>query len=330
MVTIKQQKYLIALFLFSINTILSSTFLVYPKEWYVYLFLLALASLINAFSCLFIIGNHIFCFKKSTLAEFNQNKTEQLIIQNNRISKRNYLYILPCYNESKEELMGTITSLLLQRKVEGDKRALLIICDGRGITGEGNEEPTDVIIISKTELSVYINKALSKYNHIRIYNYMHKYFSIELAVGPLCSKHTILSNNEVKLLCSRDLIIHPLSLPSISINDPQNIWIGGELGQIVKIESISEITGKTIRYRIVSPNSGKMINIQNMKQKIQDNDDNDENENENEDIEFKSNEIDVKPDNEKIKNVEETPEDLSEYIDDDEEDDEEEDDETDD
>jgi len=146
MVTIKQQKYLIALFLFSINIILSSTFLVYPKEWYVYLFLLALASLVNAFSCLFIIGNHIFFSKKSTLAEFNQNKTEQLIIQNNRISKRNYLYVLPCYNESKEELMGTITSLLLQRKVEGDKRALMIICDGRGITGEGNEDPTDVIL----------------------------------------------------------------------------------------------------------------------------------------------------------------------------------------
>lgn len=144
MVTIKQQKYLTALFLFSINTILSSTFLVYPKEWYVYLFLLALASLINAFSCLFIIGNHIFCKINNNIN--NNNKTEQLIIQNNRISKRNYLYIVPCYNESKEELMGTISSLLLQRKVEGDKRAIMIICDGRGITGEGNEEPTDVIL----------------------------------------------------------------------------------------------------------------------------------------------------------------------------------------
>lgn len=169
------------------------------------------------------------------------------------------------------------------------------------------EEPTDVIIISKNELSVYINKALSKYNHLRIYNYMHKYFSIELSMGPLCSKHTILSNNEVKLLCSRDLIIHPLSLPSISINDPQNIWIGGELGQVVKIESISEITGKTIRYRIISPDSGKLINIQNMKQKIQDNDDN---------IEFKNN-ADEK--NNAESNVEQST-DISEYIDIDEDD----------
>jgi DNA-directed RNA polymerase subunit H (RpoH/RPB5) len=133
------------------------------------------------------------------------------------------------------------------------------------------EEPSNIIIISKLELSVYINKALTAYKHLRIYNYMHRYFAIELALGPLCSKHTLLTNNQVRVLCSRDLVIHPLSLPSISINDPQNIWIGGELGQIVKIESISEITGKTIRYRIISPDSGKMINIQKLKQKIQDN-----------------------------------------------------------
>jgi DNA-directed RNA polymerase subunit H (RpoH/RPB5) len=134
------------------------------------------------------------------------------------------------------------------------------------------EEPSNVIIISKNELSVYINKSLMKYPHLNIYNYMHKYFTIELTNGPLCSEHVILSNADVRQLCSRELIIHPLSLPSISINDPQNIWVGGELGQVIKITSISEITGKTIRYRIVSPDSGKMINIQNLKNQIQTND----------------------------------------------------------
>lgn len=135
------------------------------------------------------------------------------------------------------------------------------------------EEPANIIILSKAELSIYINKSLAKYTHLKIFNYLHKYFSIELAKGPLCSPHYILSNDEVKSLCSRDLIIHPLSLPSISVNDPQNIWIGGELGQVIKIVSISEITGKTIRYRIVSPDSGKMVNIQKLRKRIQDHDD---------------------------------------------------------
>jgi DNA-directed RNA polymerase subunit H (RpoH/RPB5) len=135
------------------------------------------------------------------------------------------------------------------------------------------DESMDVIIITKSELSVYIKKALLKYNNLKIFNYLHKYFSIEISKGPLCSKHTVMTNNEVKDLCSRELIIHPLSLPSISISDPQNIWIGGELGEVIKIESISEITGRTIRYRIVSPDSGKMINIQKLTESIQENDD---------------------------------------------------------
>ena len=175
------------------------------------------------------------------------------------------------------------------------------------------EEPADVIIISKNELSVYINKALTKYTHLKIYNYLHKFFAIEIAKGPLCSRHSVLSNTEVRSLCSRELIIHPLSLPSISINDPQNIWIGGELGQIVKIESISEITGRTIRYRIVSPDSGKMINIQNMRKSIKANDD--------QALEIeKTNKLQKNKDNNESKNDDET---LSEYVDDVESDDEE-------
>lgn len=123
------------------------------------------------------------------------------------------------------------------------------------------EEPADVIIISKDDLNIYITKSLLKYTNLRVFNYLHKYFAIELANGPLCSKHTLLTDEDVKLLCSRDLIIHPLSLPSISVLDPQNIWIGGELGQVIKIESVSEITGHTIRYRLISPDSGKIINV---------------------------------------------------------------------
>jgi DNA-directed RNA polymerase subunit H (RpoH/RPB5) len=129
-------------------------------------------------------------------------------------------------------------------------------------------EPANVIVISKDELSIYINKALLKYTYLQIFNYIHKYFSIELSKGPFCSKHTLLTNNEVRTLCSRDLTIHPLSLPAISINDPQNIWIGGELGDVVRIDSISEITGKTIRYRIVSPDSGKLMNVTKIDKKL--------------------------------------------------------------
>ena len=151
-----------------------------------------------------------------------------------------------------------------------------------------NNELIDVIIITKQLLNIYINKAIINYNNIRIFNYKHANFSMELSKGPLCSKHHILSDDEVKLLCDKQLLCHPLMLPSISINDPQNIWVGGELGNVLKIDALSEITGKTIRYRIVSPDTGKITykddkddkdesNKVNIKNKVADEVDDDDN-----------------------------------------------------
>jgi DNA-directed RNA polymerase subunit H (RpoH/RPB5) len=127
------------------------------------------------------------------------------------------------------------------------------------------ETPSRVIVITKEPLSIYINKALLKYTHLKVSNYQHKRFSIEISKGPLCSRHTVLTDAEVRTLCDRDLIIHPLSLPSIALNDAQNIWVGGELGQVIKIDSVSEIAGRAIRYRIVSPDSGKLVQTKQIK-----------------------------------------------------------------
>ena len=151
--TIKQQKYLIALSLLSINIILSTTCIVYEDKWYVYLFLLALASIITAFSSILIIMKYTLfplfsSFKKNknqTQTQTQNQKLSTLILKNNRIKPLNYLYILPCYNETEEELSDTIHSLLLQKYVPGDKRSLFIICDGK-VKGSGNEETTDKIL----------------------------------------------------------------------------------------------------------------------------------------------------------------------------------------
>jgi DNA-directed RNA polymerase subunit H (RpoH/RPB5) len=120
------------------------------------------------------------------------------------------------------------------------------------MVGLGKEE-SDVIVISKEPLSIYVKKLLPKLSNLVIYNYLHRHFAIEIPKGPLCSKHTILTQSEIEHLCSKELMIHPLGLPSILVTDPQCIWIGAKVGQVVKIEAFSEITGKTIRYRIVVP-----------------------------------------------------------------------------
>ena len=116
----------------------------------------------------------------------------------------------------------------------------------------------EVFIITKVPLSIYINKVLHSFGTLRISNYLHRHFSIEITRGPLCSKHTILSNEEVIKTCFQDLMIHPLSIPPIFISDPICLWIGAEIGQVVKIESYSENSGLAIRYRIVSPKVGRI------------------------------------------------------------------------
>jgi chitin synthase len=112
---LKYQKYCIISLLLMGNTILSSTFIIYKDYWYAYLFVLALASFINSFSCLFNLGHKM-------LYEGSNN--------NNRLRKKNYVYVVPCYTESKQELLKTLSSLVLQREVKRDVRAIIIICDG--------------------------------------------------------------------------------------------------------------------------------------------------------------------------------------------------------
>lgn len=114
----------------------------------------------------------------------------------------------------------------------------------------------DIFIFTKEPLSVYIKKSIKQYSYLRIKTYLHKHFIIEINKGPLCSKHTILTRDEVRKVCF-DLMTHGHNLPAISVDDPQLIWVGANVDDIVKIETISEITGRSIHYRIVTPASGK-------------------------------------------------------------------------
>ena len=132
---LKQQKYAIAFALFCINLLLSTTFVIYEKDWYAYLFILIAASLINASSVLCITGHKMLTNDKAV----------------NRMERKNYLYIVPCYNESEEELLQSLNSLMMQRVVKNDKRSLLIVCDGMvkgkcNSQGQSNSMTTDSIL----------------------------------------------------------------------------------------------------------------------------------------------------------------------------------------
>lgn len=51
------------------------------------------------------------------------------------------VYIVPCYNETREELTRSLDSLIAQQKIDNHKQAVVIICDGK-VRGPGMEKTT--------------------------------------------------------------------------------------------------------------------------------------------------------------------------------------------
>lgn len=112
--------------------------------------------------------------------------------------------------------------------------------------------PHELILITKEELSSSRKKSILKHPNLTVHRYLHKNFMLEMRHGSLCSKHRILSSEEVSAL-SKSLHADINNLSAISIMDPQNIWVGGKIGDVIKINTFVETTGKKINYRIVVP-----------------------------------------------------------------------------
>lgn len=191
--SLKKQKYFILFILIAINTALSTTFIIYENKWYIYLFVLAMASLLNSINS---IGNML--YKMITSIDYNKIY---------RQNPNNYVYIIPCYNESKEELEGTLKSLTTQITTQQDKKMLLIICDGK-IKGKGNNKSTDKILtedILVSDDNKNIEKAYKtwngKYNKLELYT--GKYNKIDYM---LLVKHNNIGKRDSLVLLRRLLL----------------------------------------------------------------------------------------------------------------------------
>jgi chitin synthase len=138
MLLIKKQKYSVLAFLFCINLATIITFSFYTDKWYVYLFILALATVVNASSVLLVLGHKIKADPKTEL------------LTKYRVKPANYIYIVPCYNEGQEELQASLDSLCQQHRLSGDRCSFLIICDGK-VIGRDNLEATNIIIMKILE-----------------------------------------------------------------------------------------------------------------------------------------------------------------------------------
>ena len=136
-------------------------------------------------------------------------------------------------------------------------------------------DPCNVIFITYQALSTYHKKAINQEKHLNIYIYRHEIFDLILPNGPLCYPHRIMSKEEVLKLTNDDLCCYVINLPKILDEDPQCIWIGAEVGDVIEIKIYSDILGEAYYYRVVIPKVVKSVvfeehNHENDKEELDD------------------------------------------------------------
>lgn len=132
----EKQKYGVLTILFIINTILSTTSIIYDSKWYIFIMILALSTMMNSFYVLSLLINwiyNLFTTKETTYYLYNENDP-------------NLAIFVPCYNETIDELNLTYNSIYNQKNLS-NKKILYTICDGN------NETSKSVINIFKPYIS---------------------------------------------------------------------------------------------------------------------------------------------------------------------------------
>ena len=142
------QKVILCSILLVINLILAITSIVYYDYWYIFIVPLSLSTTFNCVCVLLIIA-----FKIKSLV-FKENSKCEDVENTNDNNQRNIAFLVPCYNENKDELTKTISSLKNQTGIEGHKKVLMIVCDGK-VRGSTSEISTDKILKEMLQESAF-------------------------------------------------------------------------------------------------------------------------------------------------------------------------------
>lgn len=232
--SITLQKYLIILLFFSLNFGLIYTFILFNSVWYAYLCILILSSTLNASSSIlniaFKIGN----------PEKNTYRTEP----------KNYIYVVPCYNESEEELCNSLNSLVEQHTVSGDKRLIVIICDGR-VKCVGNPTSTDLIlknILNIDGLGFYYEYTTwtGEKNLVRKYTTEYTYHEITVPVLLIIKENNIGKRDSLVLIRHVCYLYNTQEVPSRDADFMSRLTLDLETIYTDKIDYIIGIDADTL------------------------------------------------------------------------------------
>lgn len=112
-------------------------------------------------------------------------------------------------------------------------------------TDEDGKSTLSSLLQKKINLSINIDPTALL---VEVYNY--KLFSINILNHFLSQPHAITSDSELKLVT--EILRKPVNeFPKINISDPQVVWLGARVGQVVKISRVSDSAGVFHTYRLV-------------------------------------------------------------------------------
>lgn len=137
------QKVLVVGVLGCVNGALIALSIIFNHYWYIFLIPLSFATTFNAMCVILIVVSRL--TTKKTVPEVSAAK--------------NVGFIVPCYNETREELSRTFDSLSKQTNIGIHNKVMFILCDGRA-KSSGETHTTDYVLTNEI-LKDYITSSIT-------------------------------------------------------------------------------------------------------------------------------------------------------------------------
>jgi DNA-directed RNA polymerase subunit H (RpoH/RPB5) len=115
-----------------------------------------------------------------------------------------------------------------------------------------SEKDVGITVVSKNGIKTQVLKFISNYQNKTVYirNFKYTLFKDDLRNNVMVPRHDLCTDAEKKKIMSDNFIFSETNFPTISKNDAQVLWLGGEVGQLVKIVR-SDVTGTVCYYRMI-------------------------------------------------------------------------------
>ena len=146
---------------------------------------------------------------------------------------------------------GKIVIAILSRNEKGTNEIATISEKFKLFINSIKEPDSSIIIITPCDFSIYVVNFVTDNNlKKRVFAYNYDRFKTVVPLGPYCSPHRIMGPEEAK----EQIEMHRLDkkeMKKIFMSDPQIVWLGANPGDVIWIDRINPLSGRSSDIRIV-------------------------------------------------------------------------------